>query len=498
MTTGDFYGDAITTLKGKKSAFARRCTSFEPFYWMGPCSRIGGVEDPKGDVTITYRKSEVSGKFERDQTYESAPGPTTAQVMMKETIRSRAYDDFGKCMHDLDIRTQLCGRSDDPMNWNMIKRICCAKATSQSTDDESGFSPDDEGETIITTPMSSLDPSVIIYRALVGQRVEEVEMEDYYISRISSCHSYLCADACSPDLMCKLIGVAVPDTPANPPSYAQSVDGGRQWTIGTIDVFTTATQLDDIACVGDLIVAVASGEPGYAVSMDAGDSWVLYDDSVVPAFAVFAPLTVSIMNYGKILIGGEDGYMWISTDTGVTLKSVDEGVVTAGDITRIKFASRNVVYAVGALNTMKKSVNGGYSWSAITAPAAGAGETISALLPVTDLIVLIGYGLTGIGVFYTTDGGDNFTRDTSLPAADLYTGFGMCGCGVVWLAGTTGSGVGFIYRNVESGVPARWDNIAIDDGGVGYSDIVCCGPNHALAVGGPSGLYGAGVITLVQ
>ncbi len=492
------YGTAITTLKGRKAAYIKKCDSFEPFSWLGPCSRVGGVEDPAGDVNITYKKGYDSGTYERDQTYRSAPGPSTAQVMMKETIRSRAYDDLRKCAYDLDVRTQNCKRADDPMNWDMIKRLCCATHTSQSTDDESSYSPDDEGETIVTTPMSSLKQSVIIYRAIIGQRVDEVDLENYYISRISACHSALCANPCDPDRMCKLIGTAIADTPSNPPAYATSVDGGRQWTIDTIPVFTTATSLSDIQCVGDLIVAVASGEPGYAVSMDAGATWALYDDSVVPAFAVFAPLTVEILDYNKILIGGETGYVWLSTDTGVTLTAVDEGVVTAGDVYAIRFADKNTVYASGALNTLKKSVNGGYTWSAIVAPAAGAGETITALLPVTDLIVLIGYGLTAVGAYYTTDGGDSFTRDTSLPSTYFYLSYSMCGCGIVFLAGTNDSAAGIVYRNAEYGVPARWDLIAIDDPGVGYTDVVCCGPNHAVAVGGPSGLYGAGVVTLIE
>lgn len=493
------YGNADTTLKGKKSVYLRRCDSLDSFAWLGPCSRAGGVEAPAGDVNITYKKGRITGTYTRDQTYKSAPGPTTVQLMMKESIRSRAYDDLVKCLWDIDIRTQLCGRADDPNNWDMIKRLCCADHTSQSTDDESSYSPEDEGETIVTTPMSALDRYNIIYRNVVGQRVEEVDFTEYYISRVSTCHEYLCADPCDPDLECKLIGTAIADTPANPPAYAISRDGGRTWAINTIAVFTTATGLSDIQCMGDLIVAVASGEPGYAVSMDDGTTWALYDETVVSEFATFAPLIVEIHGYNKIMIGGEGGYVWMSTDTGVTLTAVDEGVVTGGDMTRIKFADDNTVYAVGASNTMKKSVNGGVSWQAVTLPAAGAGVTVNALLPVTDLVVLIGYGSGAVGVYYSTDGGATaFTRDTSLSAAYFYHDLSMCGCGVVWLVGEDDSDTGFIYRNVDSGAPARWVTVAIDDVGAGYTDVACCSPNHAVAVGGPSGVYGAGVITLVE
>lgn len=492
---------STTTLRGKKTIYAKPCDELEAFGWLGKCSRMSGVEVPKGDINVTYCQGDLTGTYQIDQKFRSAPGPTTSTLMIKETIRNALYDTLQHCPQDLDIRTILCGRRDDPLNWEMIKRLCCVDVTSLSTDDESSFSFDDEGETIISGPVATRVEPVIIYRNIVGQRVEEVDLTSYYLSRISKCHGDLCADECDQKKDCKLVATAVADAPSNPPPYAKSTDGGRTWTVSTIAVFTTATTLTDISCVGDLIIAVASGEPGYAYSWDDGMTWSLVDDTVVPAFATSAPLVVEIFSPTLVLFGGENGYLWLSDDGGVTVTAVDEGVVTISDIIRIKFADANVVYATGEDNTMKKSVNGGSAWEAVTLPVAQAAFDVAGLLVVTDAIVLVGYsnaGGAGGGVFYTTDGGATWTRDASIPTNYHVTSFVMCGCGVVFLSGATNANVGFVYRNVDYGAPARWVVVSIDDPGTYYYDIECCGPNHAIAVGGPSGVYGAGVVTLIE
>lgn len=484
-----------TTLRGRKTVYAKSAGTFEPFSWLGKCSRMGGTEMPKGDINVTYRQGDYTGEFERDQQYRSAPGPTTGTLMMKETIRNQIYDELHRCEHHFDIRTQLCGLRGDPSNWDLIKRFCESNATSVSADDETAYTQDDEGETVISMPFSTLDEWVIIWRNIVGQRVEEMDFTQYYISRVTRCHEHLCADVCDPERECKLIGTAVADTPTNPPAYAVSEDGGRSWTIDTIGVFTTATTLTDIACFGDLIIAVAAGEPGYAVSKDGGASWALVDDGNVPAFAIYNPQVVTILNYDTILLGGDGGYLWKLSNGGLTVEAVEEGVVTGGRITRIYWASENVIYAVGESNTGKKSINGGDTWAAMTMSAAKAGSTVAAVLAMTEEIVLVGY--EDGGVYYSTNGGASFTRDTSIDATYPVNDMDSCGCDVVWLTGGDGA-EGIIYRSVDMGFPGYWQTVAIDDPGTEYQDIVCCGPNHAVATGSPSGVYGAGVITLVE
>lgn len=484
----------LTTLRGKKSVYIRRCNTLNPFEWLGKCSRLGGVESPRGDKTVTYRKATAVGKFEIDQSFRGAPGATTSTLMLKETVRAAIYGDLADCPFDVDVRFQNCGRVDDPLNWDQIKRLCCTEVTGLSTDDETAYSPEDEGETIVTAALSTQDFPVMIYK-VNGTRVEEIGFTLYYIDHVSVLKAAKCADECGPIEDCTLIGTAIADSPGNPPAYAISTDGGRSWTVNTISAFTVATSLSDIAGVGDFIIAVADGEPGYAYSWDGGATWAKVGATVVPTFATNHPTVVEVHNFNTVLFGGLNGYIWQSTDGGVTATPVDEGVVTSSRIRRIKYVNDNVVWAVGDDNTAKRSVNGGHTWDAIAMPAGKAADDIYALLPLTELIVIVGYGSTG-GLYYTLDGGDNWVQDTSIAATTLINDLSACGCGVVYAVGRAG-GVGVIYRNVDYGAPARWVVVPTDAPGTKYYAVACCDANHAVATGDPTGVYGAGLITLV-
>lgn len=485
----------LSTLKGKKVVYARKRNTVNAFAWLGKCSRFAGVNAPLGDITVTYRHATQVGKFEVDQKYRGVPGATTGSLIMKETVRSAIYEDLIHCAWDIDIRFQSCGRVDDPANWDMIKRLCDVDMTSVATDDESAFSPSDEGETMVTAAASSLNFPVMLYK-VSGARVGESDLVTYTLNHVSVLEQAKCADECGPDTDCKLVASAVADSPQNPPAYGISVDGGRTWTINTISVFTNATTLSDIAGLGQFIVAVAAGEPGYAYSWDGGANWALVDDSQVPTFTANPPLVVEVLSFNKVLLGGENGYVWLSSNGGVTAAPVDEGVVTYADINRISFANDNVVYATGASNTAKKSLNGGQTWEALTLPVGKAGDSVTALMVVDERIVIIGYGTTG-GVYYTLDGGATWTQDTSISSTAIINGFTMCDCGVIYAAGRVG-GVGVIYRNVDYGAPSRWYEVNVDTPGTLYYDIACCGPNHAVAVGASTGVYDAGLVTLIQ
>jgi hypothetical protein len=415
--------------------------------------------------------------------------------MMKEQIGSRLYGDLSQCPWDIDVRSQSCGRVDDPFNWDMIKRLCCAEVTSVSTDDESAYTPDDEGETIITAALSTQDPFVMIYK-VSGQRVENYDLSDYQLTRVSVATTGHCANDCGPEELCTLYAAVTADSPGNPPYFAKSVDAGRTWVLSPITAFSSATSIQDIASLGDLVIAVATNEPGYAYSWDGGVTWGLVDSTDVPSFASAGPTRVAIRARNQILFGGEFGYVWMSEDGGVTATLMDEGVVTNGNITDIQFLTDEIVFMVGNSNTMKKSTNGGSTWVALTLPAAKAGDNVATVLAFNENLIMIGYGSTG-GLYYSSDAGVTWNNDASILGTTKITGLSHCDCGVVYASGATVGGVGVLYRNVDGGAAARWASVTIDEAGTQYNDVACCGPNSAVAVGAPTGIYTAGLVTMI-
>jgi hypothetical protein len=131
---------------------------------------------------------------------------------------------------------------------------------------------------------------------------------------------------------------------------------------------------------------------------------------------------------------------------------------------------------------------------------AGTGPT--ALWVVNQSIVLVG---TDAGeIFQTLDGGTTWTEQTDLPGATVKANvtindFDGCGCDVIYMVARESGGAGDrIYRNVDGGAQGRWyepPDIDAPTAGAGPVDaITCCGPNHAVGVGGATGASEAAIL----
>ena len=92
------------------------------------------------------------------------------------------------------------------------------------------------------------------------------------------------------------------------------------------------------------------------------------------------------------------------------------------------------------------------------------------------------------------DGGTTWTQQSDLPGATVKANVTVndiagCGCGILYMAVEESGGVAArIYRNVDGGAEGRWYEPA-DIGPLrtatgAIEAITCCGPNHAVAVGG--------------
>ena len=77
------------------------------------------------------------------------------------------------------------------------------------------------------------------------------------------------------------------------------------------------------------------------------------------------------------------------------------------------------------------------------------------------------------------------------PATTTINDITGCGCGILYLTTdetTGGSTAARIYRNVDGGASGRWyepaDIGTLTPATGPIQAITCCGPNHAVAVGG--------------
>jgi len=256
-----------------------------------------------------------------------------------------------------------------------------------------------------------------------------------------------------------------------------------------------AQDANAVVCLGSFVVIVSTGDTSIIYSDDLGTTQVNIDQVTYAAWGANPPVAIDAIDQTFIVMVGNNGYAYISTDAARTWSTVLSGEATGSNLTEVMIARDNpmVIYATSnAADVVIKSENGGETWFAVTATGTtGTGPT--ALWVVNQSTVLIG---TDQGeIFETTDGGTIWTEQTLLPgvttkithAINDITG---CGCGVLWMVTTeTGGGAASrAWRNVDGGAEGRW-YIPADIGTLTAAAgpdvaIACCGPNHAIGVGG--------------
>jgi len=492
--------ESSTIVKGKQTVYVRDHDSLEPFQWLGSCSRALGLTEPLGDIAWSECQDAARpGKFVPDVETEGSAGPPEGSLVMKKSIQNLIQTALRKCRWDIDIRYQECPRRDDPLNWLGIDRICDAKFTQTSTDDESAFQQGDDGEVLITAPFKGMPPLVHIWRLTAA--LKDTDLVAGNINFVAKCQDAQCAGPCGPAEDCFLI--AGTDAVGGNPYLLVSDEGGDTSTAdpfdGTDNKPNWTRAMSDGACLGSLYIVVSHDEGAYAWATDVDGVWtqVVADEEG----NAIAPNVVVIQSPSNIYVVGDDGYIWKSADGGRSISTAnggDAGNATGEDLLDVVAITDKFVVAVGVNNAVVKTENAGATWTAVTGPVAQAGQDISRILGLDKNRWLLGYA--DGEQWYTDDGGETWGQDESITAFASINGFAECGCGRVIMVGEDTDGDGIVYESVDAGAPGTWFPHDLPAGvyTAPLNDVVCCDPNRYVAVGDTSGyIAGYGVILVL-
>jgi photosystem II stability/assembly factor-like uncharacterized protein len=464
--------------RGQQTVYIRPHGTLEPFAWAGACSALGGIRAPIGDVDLRGEPYDLAALFPSGPAVEVEAGPDTVEssLTVQKAIRAALVEEWLSCRWDVDVRYQECPRRDDPDNWVAITRLCKAKFLEYASDgDEAVASPDDDGVALVTSGLKALWPLVHMWQ-LTASTVEVSAVEDF--TSIAVCEAAQCMDAVSLAYGC-VVRMGTTGFYGSPQVYL-SDDAGETWESETLSGWSG--DVDDIDCLGDLVVVVSSHDE--AIMWTDGTSWT--EVSVASG----RPWGVRIFNPGLIVVVGEDGRIWRSTDRAATFVLVDDGTTTTEHLYHVDFVDREEWWAIGDDNAILRSEDGAETWSLVTGPVAQAGVDVTALLLLDENCVLLGYA---DGELWYTDGaGETWEHDASVAAFDEIGAFAECGCGRVMVVGYDADGNGLVYENVHGGAPGHWQQIAVPAAMGAIADVVCCDANTWLAVG--SGVYLGGAI----
>lgn len=225
-------------------------------------------------------------------------------------------------------------------------------------------------------------------------------------------------------------------TPDDAATVLYSTDYGATWTSASIAGITSSSDPDAIDIVGDKLVVVVGSENAYYYATINEDTGVpgAFTKVTTGFTALKYPRDIYVISANEFYLCGDGGYVYKGTDITSGVSVVHAGSATTVNLARIHGVD-NTIVAAGASGKVLKSINRGLSW-AVTSSDAGA-ATHQALAVLSSSLYWVG-NASG-AVYYTTDGGSNWTAKTLSDSPSDIRDIVFVNNEVGWVLGGNGS-----------------------------------------------------------
>jgi photosystem II stability/assembly factor-like uncharacterized protein len=222
----------------------------------------------------------------------------------------------------------------------------------------------------------------------------------------------LCDDEDDGCQVCMFVTLASPGSPGTASDVIWTSDGGVNFFADDISSLDAAEPADAIAQVGRYVVVPSNAAAGLhyklRTTLLAGTAlnWTAVTTGIVAGGEPNDIWSVGT----RAFVVGDGGYIYLCTNPPAGVTVLDAGDATTQNLNAVHAINRNFAVAVGASGAIVRTTNGA-AFGAITDPTSGAG--LNAVWLIDENIWFIG---TDAGaVWYTVDGGANFTQLTNFP-----------------------------------------------------------------------------------
>lgn len=467
----------------------------QPLY-MG-CLDLDDIAEPLGDIEIA-QCVDPNGNPQTMGTAVGLPGVVSTKVT---TYLQKVLDAFDRIVFPftLFVHERQAGRADSFTNYVRSSALLDARVTNKA---RAGLVKRNETAWAETGRDIQAPPPVFDLWPLTAERqsVAETQALNDIAVNMDNRESSLVGAALKEGTQGALTAAAGSGVSANVLETAN----GTSWVAGATDPFAVDIDAGPIvrvvvdAVTQRLIVGrgeTVAGQPAaIAWSDDLGATWnVVNVGSTNTQFFARARTLFALDQYA---IWGvtSGGFIYKSEDGGLTWATQDAGLATVQNLNCVHFLDRSLGYAAGASNTVLRTLNGGLTWAALTAPAGQAGIAVNVVEAVTEQRVWLGYA--DGKVFFSEDQGATWTQRTNgLPTTTTgspsITGLSF----VNELQGVlvrNQSSVGTIFQTIDGGY--TWQRVTTPTN-AGLNTIRYVTPKLAFAVGAAQG--GTGVLLRV-
>lgn len=466
-------------------------------YPLGRCTTIDTLTDPRtGTEPILCLDAE--GNYVQDGEMLTAPSqPTFAVTELIEKAASYMEQiKEARCRFNFYVTASDCGKRSVWTNRERVfvyrnARILDSPVNTPRTMDtdakvEYGFN--------MTAWIGRGD-----HRPLTAARIST--SETVALNDIQAC-SGRCADGCGSRIeICQVLWVAADAVPAAIPDVLYSNDSGATWT-SPASGFAADENIMADACVevdADTTRLITVRDADVANPLEIGYSddnavtWTMVNVGATNAEAAVGGGSMFALDADNIWICTDDGRVFYSSDAAVTWTDQTTALAASGAnaLNAIHFADSNVGYAVGASDTVIRTLDGGDNWAAMT--ATGSGDGLNTVHCFNENRVIVGTDsvVSASPVYMSYDGTTNWTTITEglgIEATDTVEDItfmahsGIAGlddlCG--YLIKNTSAPVGTVYKSVDGGF--SWSAVTTPTNS-GLNSIYICNANQAYTVG---------------
>ncbi len=376
------------------------------------CHQLGDVDQPEGDVELIYCPDESGpSRFKTVGSLQGAAGAITTSVTTDVTD---ALDELerSKCPFTLFVHLSKSGRKDVFTNFDRTFVFTNVRITSRGLTNLTARTPDDNARSEQTFDLSAEELLRLVAPTINRQSISETTN----INDITFCNDEVCrTDETQASAACQTGFAACDAVVASPPASANVLvtTNGGTWAATAADPFAVGERLSGVECF-DLsrdttrvivsrgaAVAIEPAKTSY--SDDSGANWTEIDVGAVNFTYIPTRHSMFALDRNSIWVGLSNGYIFKSTDAGLSYTAIESGVIHSGLWNAIHFSDENVGWAVGDANIIAKTLDGGTSWTTITGPTARSGDNVISLFVLDRNRVWIGYDSGDL--YYTLDGG---------------------------------------------------------------------------------------------
>jgi hypothetical protein len=448
----------------------------QPLY-LG-CHGIGDITEPLGDITIKYCPDpSKAGAYLAKKSFRGEPGAITTSIETDLRRTADYLEDLGNCEVALFVHKVSCGRRDVFTNYDRSFILRKATISQRTVGNVASRSPDGEDETTQSFDISAQVLTRIAH--LEGQRITVSEPSD--ITGITICGEDRCEGDCGtsqiPTDKMFASSAATTGSFASTADVLKSINKG-QWSASASEPFSLGEDINGIVCFqmgrDTLRVLVARGttDGGFpaevAFTDDNGATWTNVDvgvqlgDFVANGHALFA------LDRYHIWLGTNSGYIYFSSDAGLTWTLQEAGIIAPWAVQGISFYSPQVGYSVYTDGTVARTTDGGVSWGVTTVSGCSGAKDIHAVSAYFAWVV------GDDGKFYTHDSGTTWAQRDAIPTAAIDFYDDLVGITV----GSAAQGV--IYTTINGGFD--WNPLTLISNS-GYLDVRMISPKLAYATG---------------